>query len=136
MSTRAMPRGVRALLLGLALVLSACSNVEPTPSNTISSAPASDTEAAASEQSEPWWAGRTWAGEIDVCVEATDDESGCQWLAGLLIHRRCELKMFQTFAAALAVGASFEVLYDDAVRQGECQEVRELPSANAVEGLG
>lgn len=69
---------------------------------------------------QPWYEGRTWAGEIDVCVEAINDISGCQWLAGLLIHRGCELKVYQTFASVLFMGGDFEAVYDDAVTQGDC----------------
>lgn len=69
----------------------------------------------------PWWEGRTWAGEIDVCVTATADAPGCEWLAGKLIHLRCELKTYQTFAAALAVGASFDALHQEAVSEGDCR---------------
>lgn len=136
MTTRIMPLGAGALLLSLVLTLSACSYVESTPPNTIDrSDDASSPEDTDVQQSEPWWEGRTWAGEIDVCVTATDDESGCQWLAGLLIHSRCELKMYQTFAAALFVGASFEALYQDAVDDGECQGVRGVSSTEVSSRL-
>jgi hypothetical protein len=62
----------------------------------------------------------TWATEIDVCVAATMDPSGCQWLAGLLIHRRCAMRTYQTLASGLAMGASFEVMYREAFDNGEC----------------
>lgn len=65
----------------------------------------------------PWWEGRSWASEIDTCGAATDDTAGCQWLAGTLIHRRCELKTYQTFAAALTVGASFAALHQGGDKQ-------------------
>lgn len=120
MNTPTMPLRATALLT-LALILSGCSEAESTPPNITNSSVALNPETAGTQQSEPWWEGRTWSGEIDVCVTATQDEPGCQWLAGLLMHRRCELKMYQTFAAALLVGAPFEGLYLDAVEQGACQ---------------
>lgn len=130
-----MPLRATALLLTLALILSGCSESEAMPPNTIDGSVTPNSEAAGTQQSEPWWEGRTWAGEIDVCVTATDDESGCQWLAGLLIHRRCELKMYQTFAAALSVGAPFAGLYRDAVEQGECQDVVDVSPAEVSSKL-
>lgn len=64
---------------------------------------------------------RSWASEIDVCVSATDDVPGCQWLAGLLIHRRCQMGIYQTFVAALSVGGAFEVVYEEAANSGDCE---------------
>lgn len=66
----------------------------------------------------------TWAEEIDVCVDATGDSPGCEWLAGLLIHRRCEVGSYQTFAAALSVGGSLGDLYKSAVEAGDCKQAR------------
>lgn len=83
----------------------------------------------------PWWEGRTWAGEIDTCVAATADAPGCEWLAGKLIHRRCELKTYQTFAAALAVGATFDVLHQEAVNEGDCRGGSETPVGGRDEPL-
>lgn len=137
MTSRTMSLGAGALLFSLVLTLSDCSSVESTLPNTIDrSDDASSPEDTEAQQSEPWWEGRMWAGEIDVCVTATDDEPGCQWLAGLLIHRRCELKMYQTFAAALFVGAPFDALYQDAVDRGECQDIQGVSSAEASSRLG
>lgn len=131
-----MPLRATALLLTLAVVLSGCGDLEsPPPITTDTSQVAPSSEGAEGQQSKPWWEGRTWAGEIEVCVKATEDESGCQWLAGLLIHRRCELKMYQTFAAALSVGAPFEGLYRDAVEQGECQDVVDVSPAEVSSKL-
>lgn len=121
-------------MLALVLMLPPCGDLEaasPNPIDTSEGTPSSE----GVQQSRPWWEGRTWAGEIDVCVAATDDESGCQLLAGLLIHRRCELKMYQTFVAALSVGASFEALYQEAVEQGECQDVVDVSPAEVSSKL-
>lgn len=110
---------VAALGVFLSLALSACIGTPQSANSwetTTSAARIADTENA----TRPWYEGRRWAGEIDVCVEATNDASGCQWLAGMLIHRRCELKIYQTFAAALFIGASFEAIYGDAIAKGEC----------------
>lgn len=109
--------GVLGVLLSL--LLSACIATPQSANSsetTTTAARSADTE----DATRPRHEGRRWAGEIDVCVEATSDASGCQWLAGMLIHRRCELKIYQTFAAALFVGASFEAIYGDAIAMGEC----------------
>ncbi|HUG32234.1 MAG TPA: hypothetical protein VMM14_05015 [Acidimicrobiia bacterium] len=118
-------------MLSLVVLLSGCAMVESAPPNPAGDSTATSTiEATDAEEPLAWWEGRTWGGEIDVCAEATLDESGCQWLAGWLIHRRCELKTYQTFAAALFVGGSLTVLFDDAVLAGDCREERDVSSAD------
>ncbi|MFV1961840.1 MAG: hypothetical protein ACC658_08395 [Acidimicrobiia bacterium] len=66
--------------------------------------------------------GATWGGQIEVCARATGDVPGCQWLAGLLIHRGCEIGTYQMFAAALSVGGSFDKVYGGAAEEGSCPE--------------
>lgn len=68
-----------------------------------------------------WWTERTWAGEIGVCIDAIGDPGGCQWLAGILIHRRCSLKVYQTLAAGMFVGGDFETMYSEAEMSGDCE---------------
>jgi hypothetical protein len=103
------------LLAGLCLLLASCgvteagSDVVPT-TPTVSTA--TEGEATAAE----------WADEISVCAAATGDTPGCQWLGGLLIHNGCRLSIYQTLASGLAVGGSFQDLYQDAVDGGDCQE--------------
>lgn len=84
----------------------------------------SDTEA----EESGWWTERTWAGEIGVCIDALDDTTGCQLLAGLLIHRRCSLKIYQTIAAGLFVGGDFETMYSEAETSGDCEGLEEIPT--------
>jgi hypothetical protein len=95
-------------LLTIAVIVSACGQAEAV-------------SPAAASIEEPPVEALTWRGEIAVCVGATDDVPGCQWLAGILIHRGCDLESYQTFAAALSVGGAFEPLYQNAVAGGGCE---------------
>ena len=117
---------INRILLGVvAVVISACAYSAPSSVGI----PAASQAAPSTQVS--WYEGRTWAGEIDVCVAATNDAAGCQWLAGLLIHSRCELRVYQTFAAALSVGGSFEELQESAIQDGHCDPVEGTESSTS-----
>ena len=122
---------INQILLGaLALVISACAVSVPTPAGI------SAVSQATPIPEDSWYEGRTWAGEIDICVAATNDAAGCQWLAGLLIHSRCELRVYQTFAAALSVGGSFEELQESAIEDGYCDPVEGPESISKLKPSG
>jgi hypothetical protein len=104
------------------LVVSACvetSRGASPPTGTVSSTEADLGTAAVADEG-PWWEGRTWDGDIDICVGVTGDDPGCQRLAVTLAERGCELTVYQTFVAALLAGAHLDTLYEGAVREGDC----------------
>lgn len=74
----------------------------------------------ADQQESPWWEGRTWEGEAEVCGNALHDTRGYRWLAETLRERGCALKTFQTIPVGMSFGLPLDVLHADAVQSGDC----------------
>lgn len=112
-----MSKRIHPLLL-LTLVVTACA----VPS--VSTEPGTGIELGeADDQGSPWWEGRTWEGEVEICTGVFGDLEGCHWLANELEERGCALRTFQPIAVGMSFGLSLDVLHAEAANSGDCPPI-------------